>query len=184
MENGPLADVMSVGRPQPGRVGSPLGDGQDDVPQRSGRPGPQKVRPQRMLIHAPGRRHSRLISAKRRCEEMRLAQKAPGSAVVVSIALEIARQQPLESVDRHVSSAKLVVKTEHLDEQPGAQPEWGSALRLGHVPGRRLEEHFPLEIAEPPRRRGEARVHLFIPPAARENQRKQHRAVGCRFRLQ
>src|SRR6185503_6480978 len=106
-----------------------------------------------------------------------------GSAIGIGVALELAREQPLERVDRHVAAPKIVIEPQHFDEQAGTQAEWRRDVFRG-IARRRIEQHLPLERAEAPGRSRQAGMHRVVPARSRQDLRQPERPVGGRWRVQ
>ena len=140
------------------RIGDPIGDGDDDVPNRIGRGRAEQMFAQRVLVHVRALRQLTLVGAIDGGEKARLPQHPLGAAIEIGVAREVLREELLEPRDALPLPPQLIVEAHDLGDEP--RPEVKRRRRAGRrrLARRGAHHHLALERRQTPRRRGQARV--------------------------
>jgi hypothetical protein len=150
-------EQIEINRSQPMWIRNPVGDGQDDVPQRIGGGGRQQVDSQAMLVD--GVAEATFVRAECRRQKARLVQQARRSPIGIVEALD---EQFLKSIDALTLPPELIVETQHLGDQARTHVKRRHGSGSDGFVSRRVQQDLALAWRQPPRRRGEPGVEAIV----------------------
>ena len=164
---------IEVGLVQAVLIRDPVGDGDDDVPDRIGRGRVDQAIAQRVLVDRRRRRAAALVAPIHGGEKARLAQHPLGAAIELGVAREALLQQLFEP--RHALSLppQLVVEAHHLGHEAGPQRKRRRRAGGGRFVRGRAHHHLALGRRQTPRRIRQARAQPIVELLARDEIRQR-----------
>jgi hypothetical protein len=175
-QTGKPREEIQIGGPVAIRFGEPIGDGQDQALQRTGRCFVDQSSPENVLVAASQRVDAVLVCAKRRREELRLIEQLRGAAIGVALGFELGAEVALEVVDPPAEAPNLIVQRQHFGDQAGPQLKRRRQPVFSAGAGRRGDDHLPFERRQHGGHDREPRRELGVELLARGDDRP---GQGC-----